>query len=283
MALNLIYPLKKGTYHRVRDYQGHVKANAGPWFGIDDGCKVGTPIYAVTGGKISHAVKQSSGGGWNFRLNFSKYPGWFYWYAHDSQIPFNGKVFKAGQIIGKSGATGWVSGPHLHHSLLYKGVPKDQAKNVTWVKEVDMYTEKPKKYSDGKPRDAKGWFLAYADMHKKRDVLQNRVAVLEKEVARIKKNLDAALAKTTADYQKVIEKLSGDLTAKDATIYGLKQDYTAARMEAAERNKEVLTCQKEIKEAYRAAQGLKKVQEEAEWSLVVIWRFIKDLFRKKVI
>lgn len=136
MALKLVYPLKEGTYHRVRSFNDHKIG----WKGIDDGCKVGTSLIAEGDGKTSHHQKISTGGGWNFRLNLTKYPGWFVWYAHCSTIPSNGKVFKAGQIIGKSGNTGGSTGPHLHHSLLYKGVPKDpdNPNVVKWIAEDKM-------------------------------------------------------------------------------------------------------------------------------------------------
>src|SRR3990167_2311973 len=108
--LKLTYPLKKGTYHRVRGFNDHTVG----WKGIDDGCVVGTPALAVEDGKISHVEKKTTGGGWNFRLNLTKYPGWFVWYAHCSALPQEGQLVTKGQIIGKSGATGGVTGPHLH-------------------------------------------------------------------------------------------------------------------------------------------------------------------------
>ena len=112
MALQLVYPLKRGTYRRVRGFSAHVRSHPGTWYGIDEGCKTGTPLYAVGDGKVSHAQKISTGGGWNFRLNLTKYPGWFVWYAHCSSIPSNGKTYTIGQVIGKTGATGGVSVPY---------------------------------------------------------------------------------------------------------------------------------------------------------------------------
>ncbi len=117
MALELLYPLKPGSYYRVRGYQDHVNSGTGPWYGIDDGCLVGTELVAVEAGVISNVEKKTVGGGWSFRLNLSKYPGWFCWYAHCSALPAAGKVSR-GQVIARSGATGSVTGPHLHHSLI---------------------------------------------------------------------------------------------------------------------------------------------------------------------
>ena len=140
MALQLVYPLKKGTYHRVRGFNAHKIG----WKGIDDGCKVGTPLRAEGAGRVSHRQKISIGGGWNFRLNLTKYPGWFVWYAHCSSIPLNGRVFKKGQIIGKSGNTGGSTGPHLHHSLIQGFTPRnpDSKSVVKWEEEVEEVTDK---------------------------------------------------------------------------------------------------------------------------------------------
>lgn len=127
MALNLSPLLKKGTYHRVRGVQDHLDDPNRPkysWPGIDDGAVVGTQGYAPDDGKTSHWEKKITGGGWNFRFNLTKYPGWFFWLGHNSQIPLNNKTFKRGDKMFKTGKTGGVP-PHLHYSLLYKGTPKD--------------------------------------------------------------------------------------------------------------------------------------------------------------
>lgn len=130
MALNLLYPLKKGTYHIVRGYASHVKHNPGTWYGDDDSCKIGTQGYAEEDGYISLAFKRKTGGGWSFLLNFTKYPGWGSWHAHCSWIPKNGDKFKRGQKMFKTGATGDVDGAHLHHSLLHREGPYLVAKNL---------------------------------------------------------------------------------------------------------------------------------------------------------
>lgn len=125
MPLNLVKPLK-GNPRRVRGFQAHLAAGpVGAWHGIDDAVVVGTELVAMDDGTIGNVQKIATGGGWNFRLNFSKYPGWFGWYAHCSALPTTGQKVLRGQVIGKSGNTGGSTGPHLHWSLLQNGLPKD--------------------------------------------------------------------------------------------------------------------------------------------------------------
>ena|SRR3990167_915981 len=143
MALNLVKPLQ-GRPKVTRGFAAHVKDNPNTWHGIDYAVPTGTPLIACDDGYISHSVKDTKGGGYSFILNFNKYPGWMVWYAHCSQIPPNGAKFKRGQVIGKSGVTGFATGPHLHFSILHQEgkyfVPKDpdNINVVKWEKEVDM-------------------------------------------------------------------------------------------------------------------------------------------------
>jgi septal ring factor EnvC (AmiA/AmiB activator) len=128
MALNLTKPLR-GNPPVSRGFASHVQTHPGTWYGIDYAVVTGTDLIACETGYISHSVKGTSGGGWSFILHFDNYPGWMAWYAHCSQIPGDNQRFNRGQVIGKSGATGGVTGPHLHFSILHqegsKYVPKD--------------------------------------------------------------------------------------------------------------------------------------------------------------
>jgi len=143
--LNLTKPLK-GNPKISRGFEAHRSANPGTWYGIDYAVPTGTDLIAVEDGTVSNAQKITTGGGWNFRLNLTKYPNWFVWYAHCSAIPSNGQVFKRGQVIGKSGNTGFSTGSHLHMSLMSGLTPvdPDNKNNVTWEEVDTVVTEEDK-------------------------------------------------------------------------------------------------------------------------------------------
>ena len=47
-------------------------------------------------------------------------------YAHQSRtVVHAGEIVHRGQVIGYVGASGWVTGPHLHFEVHLNGVPYD--------------------------------------------------------------------------------------------------------------------------------------------------------------
>ena len=230
MALNLTYPLKKGTYKRVRGFASHVRSHPGTWYGIDEACKTGTPLIASESGRISHSVKQRTGGGWNFRLNFTKYKGWFMWYAHNSVIPANGKVVKRGQVIGKSGATGGVSGPHLHFSLIQGSTPRDpdNPNVVKWMEVKPMaepwYTRniKAKTIEIANLKKAvKSKSVTISQQSAKLKTLAKQIKNLQKDLKEANVSIDRSLMET-GELEEKVETLTEKLkvcqeTSKNAT------------------------------------------------------------------
>ncbi|MFO3689189.1 peptidoglycan DD-metalloendopeptidase family protein [Staphylococcus felis] len=88
--------------------------NGGMHYGVDFFMNVGTPVRAISSGKIVEAGWTNYGGGNQIGLieNDGVHR---QWYMHLSK--FNVKVgdtVKAGQIIGWSGSTGYSTAPHLH-------------------------------------------------------------------------------------------------------------------------------------------------------------------------
>ena len=90
--------------------------------GVDFRASIGTPVYAAEDGVVRFAYRDKVcpnayyGGKWvliDHPNNLSTL------YAHLSLIKvYNGQKVKRGQLIGYSGNTGYVTGPHLHFTVL---------------------------------------------------------------------------------------------------------------------------------------------------------------------
>ncbi|WP_371480132.1 M23 family metallopeptidase [Kitasatospora sp. NBC_00315] len=101
----------------VHDYHlsAHYGQSASYWAhlhtGLDFAASTGTPVYAVGSGSITSA---GWSGSYGYRIIQTLPDGTEIWYCHLSSIlKTSGKVVP-GQQIGKVGATGNVTGPHLH-------------------------------------------------------------------------------------------------------------------------------------------------------------------------
>ncbi|AUY54284.1 M23 family metallopeptidase [Streptomyces sp. CB01881] len=101
----------------VRDYNlsAHYGQSASYWAhlhtGLDFAADTGTPVYAVGQGTITSA---GWAGSYGYRIVETLPDGTEIWYCHlSSIIKGSGKVVP-GQQLGKVGATGNVTGPHLH-------------------------------------------------------------------------------------------------------------------------------------------------------------------------
>ncbi|MET7935933.1 M23 family metallopeptidase [Streptomyces sp. NPDC005322] len=79
--------------------------------GLDFAAPTGTPAKAVHGGTITQA---GWAGSYGYRIVLTLDDGTEVWYCHlSSMVVTSGKV-SAGDVIGRVGATGNVTGPHLH-------------------------------------------------------------------------------------------------------------------------------------------------------------------------
>ena len=88
--------------------------------GLDIINDVGTPVYASGNGVIEYATH--SGGGYGRVILINHGYGYQTLYAHLSKIRVSeGQKVKRGDLIGESGKTGLVSGPHLHYEVRYRG------------------------------------------------------------------------------------------------------------------------------------------------------------------
>ncbi|WP_030491847.1 M23 family metallopeptidase [Micromonospora chokoriensis] len=84
--------------------------------GIDLALPSGTPIHAAAAGTVTQAGDASDGYGNSVFIDHGN--GYLTHYAHQSRIAVTvGQKVKAGQVIGYEGATGDVTGPHLHFEV----------------------------------------------------------------------------------------------------------------------------------------------------------------------
>ncbi|MDB2405577.1 M23 family metallopeptidase [Arcobacteraceae bacterium] len=109
------YPMKSkitSDFGNARVYNGTTKSYH---TGTDFRAKVGTNIYAANDGKIALVMKR-------FYLGNVVYidhgRGAYTYYSHMDSIGVQqGQKISKGDIIGKSGKTGRITGPHLHYAV----------------------------------------------------------------------------------------------------------------------------------------------------------------------
>jgi hypothetical protein len=101
-------PLTSGYGYRVHPLSGTTKFHDG----VDFGDPMGTPIKAVSCGKVVHA---GTLGGYGTTAIIQHQGGIYSLSAHMSEINVRvGDTVEQGRIIGKVGSTGMSTGPHLH-------------------------------------------------------------------------------------------------------------------------------------------------------------------------
>lgn len=106
----------------------------GAHLGIDYGVPVGTPVYAPVGGTINLRQTTSGKGSGGKQLQLAGDDGKWHRFLHLSeQLVSQGQRVAEGQLIGRSGATGDVTGPHLHWDV--------RAANTTWNASLNNYVD----------------------------------------------------------------------------------------------------------------------------------------------
>ena len=107
-------------YGNARVFNGQVRSYHS---GTDFRAKVGTEIYASNHGVVVIAKERFLAGG---SVVISHGEGIFSMYYHCSELKVKvGDEVKKGDLIALSGATGRVSGPHLHFGIMANGVQVD--------------------------------------------------------------------------------------------------------------------------------------------------------------
>ncbi len=104
----------------ARLFNGHLKSFHS---GTDFRAKIGTPIHATNDGVVVLAKERFYAGG---SVIIDHGEGIYSCYYHLSTLHVKpGDRIKQGQELGLSGASGRVSGPHLHYAMMVEGVQVD--------------------------------------------------------------------------------------------------------------------------------------------------------------
>ena len=89
--------------------------------GVDIEAQNGTPVKAAGDGVVSHA---EWAGGYGRLIVVDHGGGLQTYYAHLSRVDvLAGQEIRRGQLLGASGSTGRVTGPHLHYEVRNNGTP----------------------------------------------------------------------------------------------------------------------------------------------------------------
>ncbi|WP_307806735.1 M23 family metallopeptidase [Streptomyces sp. FH025] len=120
----------------MKDYNlsAHYGQSARYWAhlhtGLDFAADTGTPVFALGQGTITSA---GWSGSYGYRIVETLPDGTEIWYCHLSSIIKGAGQVVSGQQIGKVGATGNVTGPHLHLEVRPGGgAPVDPE---TWLRQ----------------------------------------------------------------------------------------------------------------------------------------------------
>ncbi len=90
--------------------------------GIDIAVNVGTPVIATMSGKV---VQAGNYGAWGNMVMLQNGP-WEIIVAHLSQVDVKlAQELSARSVLGRSGNTGFSTGPHVHYEVRYNGMPID--------------------------------------------------------------------------------------------------------------------------------------------------------------
>ena len=119
-SFSFVSPVKgvcaSGFGYRVHPIDGVVSFHYGTDYDVNEG----THIQAFADGMVS-AVGEEAGYGKYVCIDHED--GWRSLYAHCSDVKVtSGQRIQRGEVIGESGATGRVTGPHLHFELMHDGI-----------------------------------------------------------------------------------------------------------------------------------------------------------------
>jgi murein DD-endopeptidase MepM/ murein hydrolase activator NlpD len=92
--------------------------------GVDYPAAIGTPVGAAAAGRVSFAGWAA--GGWGYLVTLQHSNGTRTMYAHLARVTVRvGQWVEPGQRVGRVGASGRASGPHLHFEVRLRGAAVD--------------------------------------------------------------------------------------------------------------------------------------------------------------
>lgn len=117
LPLDSGYTLTSGFGSRVHPITGEIRFHAG----LDMAAPTGTPVHAVTAGRVTWA---GASDGYGNLVRIQHAGGIETYYGHLSTFTVKaGQQVAAGDLIGKVGSTGNSTGPHLHLEIRHNGEP----------------------------------------------------------------------------------------------------------------------------------------------------------------
>lgn len=116
-----LWPVNGQIRSRFGERQDPLNGEGGFHTGVDLSADMGTPVHAAADGIIYSA---QFSGRYGRLIVIDHGNGLQTWYAHLSRFEvLSGEEIRRGQLIGYSGASGRVSGPHLHFEVRQGGSP----------------------------------------------------------------------------------------------------------------------------------------------------------------
>lgn len=134
-TLPFVMPMESkitSQYGTARMFNGEIKSYHG---GTDFRAAIGTPIYASNDGVVVIAKDRFLAGG---SVVISHGEGIFSMYYHCSELKVKvGDKVKKGDLVALSGASGRVSGPHLHFGFFVNGTQVDPLDFIAKMNALD--------------------------------------------------------------------------------------------------------------------------------------------------
>jgi murein DD-endopeptidase MepM/ murein hydrolase activator NlpD len=116
MRSSVVRPISGGYRITGGFHDGGGLWESGAHTGLDFACGTGTPVHVVADGVI---VSAGYDGAYGNRIEVRHADGTVTTYSHLSAVVARSGRVRAGQVIGRVGSTGNVTGAHLHVEVMH--------------------------------------------------------------------------------------------------------------------------------------------------------------------